>query len=159
MSLVAVINLRIQAESTEGTDTADTEKEFLLESVLPVASVEVICNLTVLVNVCFVVSIKEIEVCSADCHLPDAGCDSTSRECHAGSYPVTILVHDRLSRNLGEVLRVILGNLVALCRKYLCEITVTVEETYCDEVHVHVAGFLKIVAGKNTETTGVDAQG
>ena len=44
VSLVAVIYLRVEAELTESTDTADTEEELLLETVLPVSTLEVICD-------------------------------------------------------------------------------------------------------------------
>ena len=42
MSLVAVINLRVDAELAEGADTANAEKELLFETVLLVAAIEVI---------------------------------------------------------------------------------------------------------------------
>ena len=44
MSLVAVVNLWSKAELAESADTADTEKEFLLETVLPIIAIEVICD-------------------------------------------------------------------------------------------------------------------
>ena len=158
MSLIAMINLRVDAQCAESADTADTEKKLLLESVLPVAAIEVICHLTVFFNVRFIVSIKEIEVSSADCHFPDAGRDGPSRECHASGNPVAVLVHYRTCRNLGEVLCVIFSHLVTLCGKHLCEIAVTVKQTHSHKVNVHVTCLFQVVTGKNTETARIDAE-
>ncbi len=42
MSLVAMVNLRIEAELAQGTYSAHAKKKLLLETVLPVSSVEII---------------------------------------------------------------------------------------------------------------------
>ena len=44
MSLVAVVNLWCKAELAECTDTADAEKELLLETVLPVSTIKVVSD-------------------------------------------------------------------------------------------------------------------
>ena len=73
VSLVAMVDLRIDAEIPEGSDAADAEQELLLQTVLPVAAVEVIGHLTVLRRVRFIVSVKQIEVCTTNSHLPTDG--------------------------------------------------------------------------------------
>ena len=40
MALIAMVDLRIETELAQGTDTADSEKELLFQTVLPVTSVE-----------------------------------------------------------------------------------------------------------------------
>ena len=153
MTLVAVINLRIQSESTKRTYTSYTEKKLLLESVLPVTAIKMICHLTVLVDIGLIISIQQIEICPSYSHFPETCSNRTARECNTGSNPVSVLIHNRLCRNLEEVLRIIFGYLISLCRKNLCEIAVTVKKTDSHQVHIHVTGFLKIVTCKNSETT------
>ena len=153
-----MINLRVESELSESADTADAEEEFLLETVLPVAAVKVVCHLTVLVNVGLVIGVEEVKVCTSDSNLPDAGSEVPSRECDTGGKPVAVLVHNRLGRNLGEILGIISGHLVSLGGKHLGEITVTVEKTNCHEVDVHVTGLLEVVSGQDAESSGIDAE-
>ena len=51
------------------------------------------------------------------------------------------------------------GNLVALRGEALGEIAVAVEQAHGHEVDVHIAGLLEVVAGKDTETSGIYLEG
>ena len=159
MALVAVIDLRVEAEMAQGPDAAESEEKLLFEPVLPVSAIELVCDLTVFRSVCLVVSVEQIEVGTAHSDLPDARGDSPSRECDACGDPVAVSVENRRNRDAEEVLGIISCHLVALCGEDLSEISVTVEEADCDEVDIHVAGFLEVVAGKDAETAGIDFQG
>ena len=159
MTFVAMIHLGADTEGAERADTADTEQDLLLQAVLPVTSIELMGDGTVLGKVGLPVGIEKVQVGTADTDLPDAGNDIASGECDAGSHPVAIGIKHRLRGDLQEVLRLILCHLVTIGGKLLGEITVTVEESDGDEVDVHVTRLLEIVSGKDAETSGIDLQG
>ena len=155
MALIAVIHLGIDSEPAQCADTADAEKDLLLQAVLPIAAVELMGNGTVLGKVGLPVCVEEIEVGTADRHLPDAGDDIAPRESHARSHPVALGVKHGLCRDLEEILRLVLGHLVTIGGKLLGEVTEAVQETDGDEVDVHVTRLLEVVAGEDAETTGI----
>ena len=159
MTLVAVIYLRIDAEFPQGADTTDTKHKFLLQAVLPVATVKVIGDLAVLREIGLVVSVEEIEVGASDRHFPNSRGNVPSRESHAGGHPIAVFVKHRLSGNLREILGVVLGHLLSLAGQNLGEITVPVKEAYGDEIDVHVAGLLKVISSEDSETSGIDLKG
>ena len=151
-----MVDLRIDSEVPEGSDAADSQKKFLLQTVLPIASVEVIGDLTILRRVRLIVSVKQIEVGTTHGHLPETGGDRAPREGHACGHPVALGVHHRLGRDLREVLGVVTGYLLALTGDDLGEVAVTVQKSDSHEVDVHVAGLLEVVTGQKPETAGVD---
>ena len=153
-----MVDLRIDAEISEGPDAADSEQKFLLKTVLPVAAIEVIGHLTILRRVCLIVSVKQIEVGTTHGHLPETGCDRATREGHVCGHPVTLRVHDRLCRDLCEVLRVVTGDLLALTGDDLGEVAVTVQKSDSHKVDVHIAGLLEVVTGQKSKTSGVYLQ-
>ena len=153
MALVAMVNLRVDAQISQGPDTSDTKEQLLLQAVFPVTTIKVIGHLTVLRNVSLIVSVEKIEVGAADGHLPDPGGDISSREGHTGGHPVAVLVKDRLCGNLCEILGVVLCDLLTLAGQDLGEIAVPVEEANRHKVDIHVTGLLKVVASENSKTT------
>ena len=114
MALIAMINLRIEAEYTEGAYTADSEEYFLLETVLPVTAIELVGHGAVFRTVCLPVCVEKIEVGTADCHLPDSGYAVPSREGNGGGKSVSVLIENRLCRCLEEILRIVLCNLLTV---------------------------------------------
>ena len=158
MTLVAVIYLWPVANLAKSTDSTDSQEKLLLQTVLPVASVEVVGNLPILLKVVLIVRVEKIEFCPSDIYEPKTCIDVSSRESDADCHPVTVLVADRLGRGLHEVLCVILGNLRSLCGENLCEIAVAVEKSHSNEVHVHVRGLLEVVAGEYAEAAGINLQ-
>ena len=70
MSLVAVVNLWVETKLAEGTDTADTEKELLLETVFPITTIEVVSDGSVLPKVLRDVCIEEVELCTTYVNSP-----------------------------------------------------------------------------------------
>ena len=158
MSFVAVVDLRLDSKISQGVDTAYAEKEFLLETVLPVAAVEVVGHLTVLFDIGLIVCVEKVEVSAADCDLPYSCNDVPAREGYAGRNPVALRVEDRLRRNPGEVLGIVAGDLLALTGDGLGEVTVSVEKTDSDKVDVHVRSLLQIVSRQKAETSGIDLE-
>ena len=158
MSFVAVVDLRLDSKISQGVDTAYAEKEFLLETVFPVAAVEVVGHLTVLFDIGLIVCVEKVEVSAADCDLPYSRNDVPAREGHAGRNPVALRVEDRLRRNPGEVLGIVAGDLLALAGDGLGEVAVSVEKTDSDKVDVHVRSLLQIVSRQKAETSGIDLE-
>ena len=152
MSFIVMVNGRIESEGAQCAYAAYTEQDFLLETVLPVTSVELVGHLPVFRNIGFEVGVEQIEVCPSHGNLPDAGCHIPSRKSNLDGLPYSVLVNYRLGRNLEEVLGLILRNLISLRSKPLGEVSIPVEESDSNEVHVHIAGLLEVVSGKNAET-------
>ena len=159
MAFVAVVHLGIQTQLAEGADTAHTQQEFLLETVLPVAAIEVIGNLAVFLTVGLIVGVHQVKVGAAHFHLPQAGGKAAAGESHRSGDPFTVLVQHGNRRDLGEVLGIIIGHLITLGADDLVEITITVQQTHRHQVGVHVGGFLQIVTGQDTQTAAVNLQG
>ena len=57
-----------------------------------------------------------------------------------------------------EVLRFVIGNLLSVHRQRLGKVTVAIQETYCCQVDVAVAGFFQIVTSQYTQAAGIDFQ-
>ena len=148
-----MIHLGVDAERAQGTDTADAEQDLLLQAVLPVATIKLMGDGTVLRKVGLPVGIEQEQVGASDRHFPDTGDDIASGESHARGHPVAFGVKHGLRGNLEEILRLVLGHLVAIGGKLLGEVTETVQETDSDEIDIHVASLLEVVAGKYAETS------
>ena len=158
VAFVAVVDGRTYAHNPQCPDTANAQQDFLLETVFPVAAVELIGDLAVLLHVVFEVGIQEVEVGAADADLPDTGVHHAAGHLHGDGHPVAVLVGYRLCRNLEEVLGVVFRHLIALRGEPLGEIAVTVEQADSDHVNVHVAALLEVVAGQDAQTSGIDLQ-
>ena len=158
VAFVAVVHVGLDAERAQGADTAHTEQQFLFEAVLPVTAVELMGYLAVFGEIVFVVGVEQEEIGAAYLDLPDTGIDITAREGYADFQPVALGVMHRGSRNLRKILRFIVGNLVAVGRQALGEVTVTVQQADRRHVDFHIGGFLQVVAGQDTQTAGIDLQ-
>ena len=115
-------------------------------------------NLAVFRLVHLKVSVHEVQVCAAYLHLPQAGVKVAAGECHGGDYPVAVLVKHGLGRNLGKILGIVVCHLIALTGDNLGKVAIAVKQAHCHQVHIHVRGFLEVVAGKDTKTAGVNLE-
>ncbi len=159
MAFVAVVELALDAEFLEHEHTADTEHVFLLDTVLPVAAVELMGNLTVKLRVHVEVGIHQIETHAAYIHTPYMAVYDTAWERHFEDGRLAVGVKHLLKGQHVEILRLVVGNLLAVHRQSLGKVSVAVEETYSGHVDTAVGGFLDIVAGEHTEAAGVDFKG
>ena len=159
VALVVVVDGRIEAEGAEGAHTADTEEKLLLEAVLPVATVELVGNLTILRAVALEVGVKQIKVCAAYCHFPYAGAHIPAREGNLDNFPASVFVEYRSCRNLEEVLSLVFRYLIALRSYTLGEVAIPVKQADCHEVDVHITGLLEVVAGEYSETSRINLEG
>ncbi len=120
MALVAVEHLVLDAQRA---DAADAEQDLLLEAVLPVAAVEVVGDLTVLVEVGLEIGVEQVEVRAAHLTAPYAGRERAARERHGDRHPVAAgVAHGRYGQ-LVEVLRLVGRLLRTLGREPLREVS------------------------------------
>ena len=158
VALVAVVDIVLDAQLAQGADTADAEQNLLLEAVLPVAAVEVVGNLAVLLEVGLVVRIEQVEVRAAHLALPDACRERAAREGDGHDDPAAVFVTHGRDGQLVEVLSLVGGLLRTLGRETLREVSVAVEQTYGRHRDVLVRGLLQVVAGQDAQTARVDFQ-
>ena len=158
VTLVAVINLLLDAQLAQCADTTDTEQDLLLQTVLPVATIEVVSDRTVLIEVQVVVGVEQVEIGTTYLALPNTCSQRTTRQSDLNAYPVTLLVTNCRDRQLEEVLSLVSSLLSTLCRQTLSEVTVAVQQTNCNHRNVLVAGLLQVVTSQDTQTTRVDLQ-
>ena len=137
---------------------ADAQEVFLLDAVLPVAAVELMGDDAVELAVHVEVGIHQIELHAAHVHAPYVAIYYTSGIWHFENHGTAVLFEHLLDGQLIEVLGLVVGNLLAVDAERLCEVAVPVEETDGGHVHAAVRCFLDIVAGKNTESAGVDLE-
>ena len=154
MTLVAVINILLDAKLVEQQHTADAEQVLLFDAVLPVTTIELVSDAAVPLRVAVEVGVEQIELHTADIYLPYVGIDNNIIVVRHFEHELgAILILHGLDRELCEVLGLVVGLLAAIGREGLGEVTETIEETYGTEVDVRIRSLLHIVAGKDAETT------
>ena len=158
VALVAVVNLLLDTHLCEGADTTDAEQDLLLQTVLPIATIEVVSYLTILLQVSLVVGIEQVQRSTTNLATPYAGAQSTAWKCHLGSYPRAILLTNREDRQLKEVLCLVSSLLRTLCRKTLGKVSVAIQKTYGHHWGISIRSLLQVVAGQDSKTSRVDLQ-
>ena len=156
VALVAVVNVFLNAELLQGEHTADTEEVLLLDTVFPVAAVEGVRNSAIVFRVQFIVGVEQVEGHAAYVGTPKGSVNHEVGIRHVDNHLVAVLVEHALNGQAVEVLSLVVGNLLAVHRERLREITIAVEETYGYHVHIAIGGFLQIVAGKNAKAARIN---
>ena len=159
VTLITMIDILLDAQLLQQQHTADTEQNLLLETVFPVTAVKSVGNGLVELGVHFVVGIKEIQFHATHIYTPHISVHLIVVVRHVNHQRITVLVKLTLNGQRTEVLRLVVGNLLAVHRQALGEVTETIEETYGAHVHIGVGCLLDIVTGKHTQTAAVNFQG
>ena len=155
VAFVAVIYVFLDTQLLQGKDTANTEQDFLLQTVLPIAAVKLVSDGTVELAVHLVVRIEQIKGNTAYVHSPKISMYVVIQVRNIDYNLLSVFVQYTVERQLAEVLGFVVGNLLSVHRQGLGEITVTVQETYGTQVYVAVGSLFQIVAGKYAQTTGI----
>ena len=158
MALVAVIDIGLDAEFVEGEHTAYTQQDLLLDTVLPVATVELVRDLAIPLGVHIVVGIEQVEEDTAHVDLPQIGVYKTVGIGHIDYHRAAVLVTNLRDRQVVEVLCLVVGDLLTFGREGLCEISVAIEETDSRHIDIAVGSLLEVVTRQDTQTTGIDLQ-
>ena len=116
VSLVAMVNIFFDTQFVECNDTTHTEQNFLLDTVFPITSVELVGDLTVPFGVHLVVGVEKVEVDTPYSHFPEVCLDNTFRIRHFDNHRCAISVLDLRERQIGEILRLVVGNLLSFRR-------------------------------------------
>src|SRR5674476_1044049 len=95
-------------------------------------------NKTIRILVGFIIGVEKVQRYISDLYRPRMGINRAARHIDAHSHP-TILIHYWLNWNLGEMLSVILSNLLALYRYNLFKITKTIEKTTFCHINFRIA--------------------
>ena len=158
VSLVAVVDVLLDAESLQSEHTTDTEQYLLLQTVLPVASIERVGDRTVELRVQFVVSIEQIERYTTNVHTPNVSVNLIVNVRNRNNQWVSVFVELAFQGQSVEVLRLIVGNLLSVHAQALLEIAETIQETNGTHIHIRVRSLFQIVTGQHSQTARVDLQ-
>ena len=147
MSLVTVIDILLDTEFLQCEHTADTQQDFLLQTVFPVATIQRVRDGFVELGVHFIITIKQIQFDTTYIHTPYIGMHLVVDIGHIHNHRRTVLVELALDGQRMEVLCVIDGNLLTVHRQTLLEVTVAIQETHGTHIHVGIGSLLQIVTG------------
>ena len=159
MTLVAVIDIGLDAQTLEQQHAADAQQVLLLDAVLPVATIELVGDFAVILAVEVEVGVEQIELDTAHVGLPYVGIDGAAGIRNLMNQLLAILVQNGLDGKLVEVLCLVIGNLLTVHREGLGEVAVAVKETHSGHVHAAVAGLLDIVTGQDAQATRINLDG
>ena len=159
VSLVAMIDVLLDAQLLEEQHTADAQENLLLEAVLPVTAIKSMGDGLVELGVHLVVGVKKIELHTADVDAPNVCMHLIVHIWNVDDHRRAVLVHLLLNWQRTEVLCFVVGNLLSVHCQALCEIAIAIEEADGTHIDVGVGCFLHIVTGQHTEAAAVYLQG
>ena len=158
MPLVAVINVFLDAQFLQRQDAADAQQNLLLETILPIAAIEAVGDGTVELGVHVVVGVQQIKADAPHIRTPHQGMHMIVHIGHVDHHLIAVGIEHTLNGQGIEILRVILGNLLAVHAEALCEIAITIEEPHGTHVDIAVRSLFQIVAGQHAQTARIDFQ-
>ena len=156
MTLVAVVDVLLDTEFLQQQHTTNTEQDLLLQAVLPVAAVEGVRDGLVELRVELVVGVEQIKLHTAHVDTPHVCVNIIVCVRHIDDERIAVLIELALNGQGVEVLRLVVGNLLAVHREALGEVSKTIHETYGTHVDIRVGGLFHIVAGKHAQTARID---
>ena len=124
-----MVYIGLNAKKSECPDTSNSKKHLLFKSVLQISAIEMVSNCAVLRQVVLKICIHEVERSPSHICPPEPCMKGSSGKCNLNNYPVSVLISHLANRKFGEVLSLILCHLVALSRKFLSKITISVQKT------------------------------
>ena len=136
MTLVTVIDIFLDAQFFQQQHTTDTQQNFLLQTILPVATIKTVGNRLVEIRVHLVVGVKQIKFHTAHVHTPDISMNLIVGIRHIYNHWITIVVKLTLDGQRTKVLSLVISNLLTIHREALCEIAETIQET--DGTHIYI---------------------
>ena len=158
VTLVAVVEVGLDAQFVQHQDTADAQQVLLFHTVFPVTAVELVGDGAVPLAVRVEVGIEQIEFDTTHVDTPDVGIDDAAGVGNFEYHGATVFLGHLLDGQLIEVLSLVVGNLLAVHRQCLGKVAIAVKEANSSHVDVAVAGLFQIVTGQNTETARIDFQ-
>ena len=156
---VHMVDILRDAELLQQEDTTDTEQEFLLQTILPVTSIELVGDgaipFAILSNIC----IEEVEADTSDVDLPHVAGDDVCSVRHFEDHRrLAVGFEDLFDGELREVLSFVGSFLLTFRAKGLREVTIAVEEAHCRQADIAITGLLEVVPCQDTQTTRIDLE-
>ena len=105
-----------------------------------------------------IVGIQQVEWNTSYIHTPYISMNLVIHVRHIYDEMVAVGIELSLDRQRIEVLGLVVGNLLSVHRQTLGEVAETIEETYGAHVNIAVGSLLQVIAGKHTQTAGVNLQ-
>ena len=159
VTFVAVIDILLDTEFLQQQNTTDTEQNLLLQTVLPVTTIEAVGDRLVKIRVHLVISIQQVEFYATYIDTPYTGMNLIVGVRNINHHRIAVLVELALNRQRTEVLALVVGNLLTIDRQTLCEVTKTIEETHCTHIDIGIGSLLHIVTCQHSQTAGINLQG
>ena len=116
MTFIHMANFGLNAQGIEGFYTTYAKQDFLFQSVLPIATIQLMRNAAVAFLVFFQIGIEQVQGHATNLNFPDFGMQRTAGELNVDFNPVAILVFHRKYRQVAEFLWLVVGHLFAMGR-------------------------------------------
>ena len=114
MTLVAMINIFLDAQSLQQQHATDAKQNLLLKAVLPVATIESVGDRPVELGIHVIVGIEQVELHATDVYSPYKGMHMVIGVRNINDQLVAIFVQLALDRQRTEVLCLIVSNLLTV---------------------------------------------
>ncbi len=126
MSFVHVVDIFFNTQFVEQQNAAYAEQELLLHAVFPVTAIQLMSDGSVIFAVTFEVGVHQKQVDASYGYFPYVRVDDAVVKRHFQNQRLAVFVVHLADRQIAEVLRFVVGDLLSVHRKALGEITVAV---------------------------------
>ena len=158
MSLITMVHIRLDIQFSQGPDSPDTQQNFLFQTIFPISSIQVMRDAPVTFLVIFEIRIQQIQFHPSDIYLPDSGIYLSSGECKTNCQPISFGIPSRRYRYLREILSLIFSFLITCGRKFLSEITVTIQQADTRDLCFFVTSLFQVISGQHAKTSRINFQ-
>ena len=150
-----MVDIFLDTQLLQCQNTTDTKQDFLLQTIFPVATIKLVSDGTVEFAVHFVVRIQQVKRDASNVYAPYVSVYKVVQIRNVYHYLIAVLIQHTVDRQLTEVLSFVVGNLLTIHRESLCEVAIAIQETDCTKVNIAIGSLFQVVAGKDTQTTGI----
>ena len=158
VAFVHVDDFGLASQRAQRPHATDAEQNFLLEAVFVVATVKLVGDGLVFAAVRIDFRVEQIQRNASDLDFPDLRPDFAPRVVHGNQQRLAVRPGLQFTRQIVEIVRVQIFLLIAFMVQVLAEITVVVEETHGDERDAERGRGLQMIAGEQSQTTGVNRE-
>ena len=158
MTFIQVTDFRFMSERSEQPPAADPEKQFLLETQLRPAPVELARDPAMSGKVRRVITVEQIQLYSTDLDLPGTQPDRVTRQRDLQPQPLPIWLTQRSDRQLSGIVVGIKSLLRSLLIDHLAKITLLVQQPNSNHRHAQIAGCFELIAGHIAKSSRIDGE-
>ena len=156
VTFVAVIKFLVDTKFLECKHTTNTEHNLLFDTVFPIATIELVSDLTVKFAIEFHICIEKEQRHTTYLSFPYVSINHAVWIRHFYDYRVTSFVFHLSDRKVAELLWFVVSNLLTINAKCLSEITKTIQETDSHHIYIAIRCLFDIVASEHTKTARID---